>query len=57
MACQEATEAYLERKEPTPVKMANVVAHSKILKEEAAVETIGALEDRYGDQNLAVRRS
>jgi hypothetical protein len=41
-ACQEATEAclekkkaYLERKEPTPVEMANITAHPEVPIEEA----------------------
>jgi hypothetical protein len=45
MACQNATEAYLESKEPTPVEMANVAAHPEVSEDEAEVETIGALED------------
>jgi hypothetical protein len=31
------------------------VEHQEVLDEEAAVETIGALEDQYGDRRLAVR--
>jgi hypothetical protein len=53
MACQEVMEACLESKEPTPMEV-NVVA--EVPKEEVEVETIGALEDRYGDQHLAVGR-
>jgi hypothetical protein len=37
------TEASLERKEPTPVELVNVAAHSEDSNAEAAVETIGAL--------------
>jgi hypothetical protein len=33
-----------------------VAEHQEVPNEEAAVENIGALEDRYGDQHLAVRR-
>jgi hypothetical protein len=36
------------------VEIANVAEHQEIPKEEAAVESIGALEDRYGDRHLAV---
>jgi hypothetical protein len=44
-ACLEKTEAYLERKEPTPVEVANVAVHLKVPNEEAEVEIVGALED------------
>jgi hypothetical protein len=44
-ACLEKTEAYLERKEPTPVEVANVAIHSEVPNEEAEVETVGAMED------------
>jgi hypothetical protein len=37
----------LERKEPTPAETEAVVEHQEVLKEEAAVETVRALEDRY----------
>jgi hypothetical protein len=40
-------EAYLERKESTPVEMANVESHPEVPNEEAEVETVGALENRY----------
>jgi hypothetical protein len=55
-ACREMTEASLERKEPTPVEMANVVAHHEESNEMTEVETIGALESRYWDWRLAVGR-
>jgi hypothetical protein len=35
MACQEATEACLERKEPTSVKIESVVVHGRFLKKRA----------------------
>jgi hypothetical protein len=38
------------------VEIANVAEHQEIPKEEAAVEITGALEYRYGDWHLAVRR-
>jgi hypothetical protein len=55
-ACTEKTEVYLERKEPTPVEMAGVAVHPKVPNEEAEVETVGPLEDRYGDWHAAVGR-
>jgi hypothetical protein len=55
-ACLEKTDAYLEEKEPAPVEMANVAVPHEDSNEEAAVETIGALEDKYGDRHLDIRR-
>jgi hypothetical protein len=34
--------------------MKSIAEHQEVPKEEAAVETIGALEDRYGDRHLAI---
>jgi hypothetical protein len=53
-AFQEAIEAYPERKEPTPVEMENIAAYPEVPNEEATVETIRALYNWYGDQDLAV---
>jgi hypothetical protein len=50
-ACQEATEACLESKEPTSELVA---VHDEVPKEEAAVKTVRALKKRYGDWHLAV---
>lgn len=50
------TEACLERKEPTPAEVGNVVAHHDESNEKTEVEIIGALEDRYGERRLAVGR-
>jgi hypothetical protein len=49
-------EAYLGRKEPTPVEMANVAVHPGVANEETEVETVGALENRYGGRHLVVGR-
>jgi hypothetical protein len=46
----------LERKKPTPVEMAKIVAHPEVPNEETEVETVRALEDRYGKWHLAVQR-
>jgi hypothetical protein len=35
-------------------ELQSVAVHQEVYKEEAAVETIGALEDRYGDRHLDV---
>jgi hypothetical protein len=53
--CQQAREAYLEGKEPTSEEIDAVAEHHEVPTEEATVETVGALEDRYGDRHLAVR--
>jgi hypothetical protein len=53
---QEATEAYPETIEPYPEEMRSITEHQEVPKEEAAVKTIAALEDRYGGQRLIVRR-
>jgi hypothetical protein len=55
-ACQEVTEACLENKEPTSLEVESVVAHEEVTKEEATVETVGALKKRHRDQLLAIRR-
>jgi hypothetical protein len=52
--CLEKTEAYLERKEPTPVETASVETHLERSNEEAAVEKVGALKNLYGNRHLAV---
>jgi hypothetical protein len=41
--------------EANPDEMKSVAEQQEVLKEDAAVETIRALEDRYGDRHLAVR--
>jgi hypothetical protein len=41
--------------EASPEEVEVVVEHQKAPDEEAAMETIGALEDRYGDRCLTVR--
>jgi hypothetical protein len=53
-ACQEATEASLESKEPTSVEIQPVVVHEEVPKAQAAVKTVRALKRRYGDWHLAV---
>jgi hypothetical protein len=55
-AYRKVTKACLERKEPTLEDMTNIAAHPEKSNEEAAVETIGALEDRYGARHLATGR-
>jgi hypothetical protein len=54
--CLEQTEAYLERKEPTPKETEAEAEHQEVPNEEAEVETVGAGKSRYGDRNLAVGR-
>jgi hypothetical protein len=54
MASEEAMEAYLEMREPTTIKMVDIVAHPEVLNEEAVVGTVLALEDQYGDWHLAI---
>jgi hypothetical protein len=63
MACQEATEACLEKAKVNPEKMKArleemeaIAVHQKVPYGEAKVETVRAQEDRYGDWHLAVGR-
>jgi hypothetical protein len=42
--------------EANPEEMKSLAEHLEVPKEGAAVETIGALEDRQGDRHLAVER-
>jgi hypothetical protein len=51
---REATEAYPEKTGANPEEMKAVAEHQEVPKEEAAVETIGALGDRYRDRHLDV---
>jgi hypothetical protein len=53
-ACIGATEACLEKREPTPEEIEVVAEHQEIPNEQHAVETIGALADRSGDRQPAV---
>jgi hypothetical protein len=54
MACQEATEACVESKEPTSMETELVAVYEEVPKEETAVENFGALRKRYGDRHLKV---
>jgi hypothetical protein len=47
-ACQEATEACLESMDPASVEIKSKSKHQDVPKEEAAVETFGALKEQYG---------
>jgi hypothetical protein len=42
--------------EANPEKKESVVVHEEVPKEETAVETFGALKERYWDRHIAVRR-
>jgi hypothetical protein len=42
--------------EANPEDIKSVAEQQKVPKEEAAVETIGALKDQYGNRHLAVGR-
>jgi hypothetical protein len=55
-ARREATEACLERKEPSRKEMANVAAHPEDSNGATREGTIGATEDRSRDRRLAVGR-
>jgi hypothetical protein len=48
-ACQEATEACLESKEPTSVEIGSESLHEDVPKDEASVKTVRALKKRNGD--------
>jgi hypothetical protein len=56
LACQEAMEACLESKEPTMLDVGFVAVHEEVPKEEATVETFGALKKWHGDCHIAVVR-
>jgi hypothetical protein len=43
------TEACLESKEPNSVELESVTVHEEVPKEKAAVKTVRALKERYGD--------
>jgi hypothetical protein len=47
---------YANLEQMTTTESEAVSEHQKVPNENAAMEKIGALEDRYGDQHLAVRR-
>jgi hypothetical protein len=49
---QEEKKACAEKREAIPVEIEVVAERQKIHNEGALVETIAALEDRYGDQHL-----
>jgi hypothetical protein len=53
-ADQEATEGYPEKMEANPEEMKSLTVHEEVPKEEAAVETFGALKEWYGDWHPAV---
>jgi hypothetical protein len=58
-ASQETMEANQEKLEATDLEanleeIEAVAEHQEVRKEEAAVRTVGALEDRYGDRYLVV---
>jgi hypothetical protein len=52
-ACLGKTATYLEA---NPEEKESVMVHEEVPKEEAAVETFGALKERYRDRHLALRR-
>jgi hypothetical protein len=47
---REETMACLESKKPTSVEIRSEVEHEEVPKEEATVETFGALKEQYGDR-------
>jgi hypothetical protein len=53
-ACQEATEACLKGKEATSLEVESVMVQEEVPKEEAAVESFGALKKWHRDQCLAI---
>jgi hypothetical protein len=57
-ACQEATEACLEKaKGPTSVEMKSVSVHKEVPEEDAAVETGRELKKRHRGRHIAAGRS
>jgi hypothetical protein len=55
-AWREGSKACLERKEPTPMEMANVAAQLKDLNGEMCEEMVWATDDLSKDRRLTVRR-
>jgi hypothetical protein len=55
-ACLGKTEAYPENMEADPKEMKSIAVHEEVRKEEATVETFGALKKRHRDWHLAVGR-
>jgi hypothetical protein len=53
---REETKTCLVKVEANPEEKETVAEQREVPKEEAAVETIGALKKRYGDRHLAVGR-
>jgi hypothetical protein len=49
-ACLRVTEACLEKREAHPEEIGATAEQQEAPNEEAALETIGSLEDRSGDQ-------
>jgi hypothetical protein len=48
-------EACLEKMEANPEEMKSLAKHQLVPKEEATMQTIGALEDQYGDWHPTIR--
>jgi hypothetical protein len=55
-SCREETETCLESNLPTSVEIESVAMHEGGPKEGAAVKSVRALKEQYGDRNLAVGR-
>jgi hypothetical protein len=53
----ERTEVCVGKLETNPVKLDTMVEHQEVRKEEASVETFGALTKQYGDKYLATERN
>jgi hypothetical protein len=51
---REETKAYLEKGEGNLEEMTSIVENQELSKEEAIVETFGALKEPYGDWHLAI---
>jgi hypothetical protein len=51
---REITEAYAEKIQANPEGMKSVEVHEKVPKEEAVVNTVRALKNRYADRHLRV---
>jgi hypothetical protein len=49
--CLEKTEAFLERKKPTSLEVESEAVHEEVPKEEARVQTFGALKKQRRDQH------
>jgi hypothetical protein len=55
-AYRDASEVHSQKMEASPEEMKSVAVHEEVLKEEALVNIVGTLKERYRDQHLTIWR-